>query len=238
MPRISTFLKTTALAATALGTATSLSAQGKLGVADANAYLMPEADEIALSRSAAPASISADASVLVLQGDGSYKIAIEGTNGWTCFTGRSWTAPARFKDGKRLWSGNNFNPTIKAPQCFNKAATPAMLKIHKIATWHFMNGASTDDVDLTLGLAITSGKVQPPGNGAMSYMYSPGQVLTPDGGRFHPHVMLYMPHVTQESYGQGSPKQGVPMVTEAGSMFATTVILSSHWSDGTPAMGG
>lgn len=206
-------------------------------IQNAAAYLMPEAQEIALSRSAAPPAISDAASVLVLQSNGSYREAEAGTNGWTCFTGRSWTAPAQFKDGKRIWSERNFNPSIKAPQCFNAAATPAMLAVHKLATWHLMQGASTDQVDLEIGHAITSGKIQPPGNGAMSYMFSPDQVLTPDGGRFHPHVMLYMPHVTQDSYGEGSPMRGVPLVTEGGSLFATTVILSSHWSDGTPAMG-
>ena len=223
------------LGAAAIAALTTPALAQQLKVSDTSAYLMPVADEIALSRSAAPATISDAASVLVLQADGAYRKVAEGSNGWTCFTGRSWTAPARFKDGKRIWSERNFDPNIKAPQCFNAEATPAMLKVHKITTWHFMQGASTDDVDLAIGHAITSGKVQPPGNGAMSYMFSPNQVLTPDGGRFHPHVMLYMPHVTQASYGQGSPMQGVPMVTEGGSIFATTVILSSHWSDGTPA---
>ena len=216
---------------------TSLSASDGLKVEDASAYLINEAEEIALSRSAAPASISDNANILVLQLDGSYETAVEGSNQWTCFTGRSWTAPAVFEDGKRVWSERNFDPSIKAPQCFNAAATPAMLKIHRIATWHFMQGATTDQVDLAIGHAIASGKVAAPETGAMSYMFSPRQVLTPDGGRFHPHVMLYLPYVTQESYGEGNPMQGVPMVTESGSLFATTVILSSHWSDGTPASG-
>lgn len=226
-----------ALAATVLTLPALASAQDKLGVADPQAYLIEETEEIALSRSAAPAAISDEASVLVLEADGSYRTAAEGTNGWTCFTGRSWTGPAQFKDGKRVWTERAFDPQIRAPQCFNAAAAPNMLKVHKIATWHFMQGGSTQDVDLAIGEALTSGTIQPPEVGAMSYMFSPRQVLTPDGGRFHPHVMLYQPHVTQESYGNGSPMQGIPLVTEGGSVFATTVILSSHWSDGTPATG-
>ncbi len=208
----------------------------KMGVTDPSGYLFDEKEEVELSRSAAPSSISKDATILVLDADGSYRTAVEGANGWTCFTGRSWTGPAQFKDGKRVWTTRAFDPKIRAPQCFNAAATPSMLMVHRIATWHFMNGASTEKVDLAIGEALTSGAVRPPEAGAMSYMFSPKQVLTPDGGRFYPHVMLYQPHVTQESYGQGSPMQGVPMVTEGGSVFATTVILSSHWSDGTPAM--
>lgn len=210
-------------------------AEAALGVSDPESYLMTEAEEIALSRSAAPEAVSADASILVLKADGTYATAIEGTNGWTCFTGRSWTGPARFTDGKRVWSESNFDPNIKAPQCFNAAAAQSLLEIHRIATRHFMQGASVTEVDLAIGESLTTGAVAMPGEGAMSYMFSPHQVLTPDGGRFHPHVMLYMPYVTQESYGRGSPMQGVPMVTEGGSIFATVVILSPKWSDGTPA---
>lgn len=231
----SRILGTALSAILASGTSGAAIAQPTLGVTDPSAYLMEEADEIALSRSAAPAAISDQASVLVLEEDGGYRTAVEGTNGWTCFTGRAWTAPARFSEGKRVWSENNFDPKIRAPQCFNAAAAPSMLKVHRIASWHFMQGASTTEVDLAIGEALTTGAIAMPGDGAMSYMFSPRQVLTPDGGRFHPHVMLYMPHVTQDSYGRGSPMQGVPMVTESGSMFATVVILSPMWSDGTSA---
>lgn len=225
-----------AIAALAASIAMPAMAQDKLSVTDPAPYIMDEAEEIALSRSAAPASISDEANVIVMNPDGSYRVAVEGTNGWTCYTGRSWTGPAQFKDGKRVWTARAFDPKIRAPQCFNAAATPSMLKVHQISTWHFMQGASTDEVDLAIGSALASGTVKAPEVGAMSYMYSPRQVLTPDGGRFHPHVMLYQPHVTQASYGKGSPMKGVPMVTEGGSVFATTVILASHWSDGTPAM--
>jgi hypothetical protein len=50
-----------------------------------------QAEEIALARSAAPASISANAEVLVL-GDHGYETAVKGTNGFVCFVERSWAA--------------------------------------------------------------------------------------------------------------------------------------------------
>src|SRR5579871_1496231 len=53
-------------------------------------YLMSdEKSEIALARSAAPASISDAAEVMVLQ-RGGYKIAATGTNGFLCLVERSW----------------------------------------------------------------------------------------------------------------------------------------------------
>jgi len=53
-------------------------------------YLIPdEKSEIALARSAAPASISDAAEVMVLGREG-YKTAVKGTNGFLCIVERSW----------------------------------------------------------------------------------------------------------------------------------------------------
>jgi hypothetical protein len=54
-------------------------------IADRNA-------EIALARSAAPASISREAEVLVL-GRHSYETAVKGKNGFACIVERSWMPP-------------------------------------------------------------------------------------------------------------------------------------------------
>src|SRR5262244_3088789 len=53
-------------------------------------YLMDRNDEIALARTAAPPSISKDATVMVLGRHG-YETAVEGTNGFVCMVGRTWT---------------------------------------------------------------------------------------------------------------------------------------------------
>jgi hypothetical protein len=45
--------------------------------------------EILLARSAAPDSISSDATVLILGRQG-YETAVEGRNGWVCMVGRGW----------------------------------------------------------------------------------------------------------------------------------------------------
>jgi hypothetical protein len=55
-------------------------------------YLMPESAEIALARSAAPASISGDAEVMVLRRDG-YATAVKGKNGFVCIVERAWGKP-------------------------------------------------------------------------------------------------------------------------------------------------
>src|SRR5499427_8179291 len=58
-------------------------------MADVRQYHMSKVDEIALAKSAAPASIADHAEVLVL-GDRGYETAVKGTNGFVCFVGRSW----------------------------------------------------------------------------------------------------------------------------------------------------
>jgi len=60
-------------------------------MAPVDQYLMDRTAEIALARSAAPESISRDATVLVLGRQG-YETAVEGKNGFVCMVGRAWTA--------------------------------------------------------------------------------------------------------------------------------------------------
>ncbi len=76
------------------------------------------ASEIALARSAAPASISGDAEVLVLDRDG-YTTAAKGTNGFTCLVERGWAAAT---DDAVFW-----NPRIRGPICVNAPAARTYL---------------------------------------------------------------------------------------------------------------
>jgi hypothetical protein len=70
-------------------------------------YLMPDQQsEIALARTAAPASISDDAEVMVLGREG-YTTAVRGSNGFLCIVERSWGAAT---DDPGFW-----NPSVRAP---------------------------------------------------------------------------------------------------------------------------
>ncbi len=73
-------------------------------------YLMPdEKSEIALARSAAPASISDGAEVMVLGRTG-YRTAVKGSNGFLCLVERSWGAAT---DHPEFW-----NPKIRGCHLF------------------------------------------------------------------------------------------------------------------------
>jgi hypothetical protein len=88
--------------------------------------LIPDANaEIALARSAAPASISNAADVMVL-GRYGQTTAVKGSNGYLCIVERSW---ANATDEPDFW-----NPKLRAPICFNPPAArtflPNFLKHH------------------------------------------------------------------------------------------------------------
>ena len=79
-------------------------------------YLMADRTaEIALARSAAPASISGDAEVLVL-GPKGYVSAAPGRNGFVCMVQRAWFSGLQ---DEGFW-----NPKLRAPICFQSAGRP------------------------------------------------------------------------------------------------------------------
>src|ERR1700689_4677579 len=85
-------------------------------------YLIPdEKAEAALARSSAPASVSDAAEVMVLRRDG-YATAVKGSNGFVCIVERSW---AKSTDDPEFW-----NPKVRAPNCFNPAASRTFLLIY------------------------------------------------------------------------------------------------------------
>src|SRR6202042_113007 len=100
-------------------------------------YLMSESAEIALARSAAPASISGDASIVVLKQHG-YETAVKGKNGFVCIVERSWMAPY---DWPEVW-----NPKMRGPICFNPPAVRAVLPFTYKRTEMILAGMPRDKI--------------------------------------------------------------------------------------------
>ena len=63
-------------------------------MAPIDGYLMDRTQEIALARSAAPTSISRDATILVLTKI-RYETAVKGSNGFVCMVERGWVGVVR-----------------------------------------------------------------------------------------------------------------------------------------------
>ena len=75
--------------ATLLGLLLAIQGNPYPAMAPLTQYRMSSQEEIALAKSAAPASVAEHAAVLVLGARG-YETPVEGSNGFVCFVGRSW----------------------------------------------------------------------------------------------------------------------------------------------------
>ena len=96
-----------------------------------------ENSEIALARSAAPASISDGAEVMVLGRKG-FTTAVKGTNGFLCVVERSWGAAT---DAPEFW-----NPKIRSPICFNPQAARTFARIFLMKTKLVLEGKSKGEM--------------------------------------------------------------------------------------------
>ncbi len=116
--------------------------------------------EVALARSAAPASISGDASVLVL-GKHGYETAEKGKNGFVCLVWRSWAGPMGGFDDPDFWS-----PKFRAPICFNSAGVRTILPSYIERTKWVVAGASKAEMRDRTQAALASHQIPMPEPGA------------------------------------------------------------------------
>jgi hypothetical protein len=201
-------------------------------------YMMERNAEIQLARSAAPDSISRDATVLVLGRQG-YETAVEGKNGFVCMVGRSWMG---MFDWPEFW-----NPKVRAADCLNPEAARSMLPVFYLRSRMVMAGHSKAEIVSALKTAYEKKQLQALESGAMDYMMSKGSYLTDQGGHNLPHLMFYAPLENGGDWGSGaagSPVMSTPYwfftpagQSEAKGLPTITVFLVpvADWSDGTPA---
>jgi len=193
-------------------------------MAPAEQYRMANRDEeIALARSAAPPSVSADAEVLVLGSHG-YETAVKGKNGFVCFVERSWAG--RF-DESGFW-----NPTDRSPNCYNPPAVRTELpQILKRTEWA-LAGATRQQMIERAKAEFASGHFKAPEAGAYSFMLSKNGSVGGSGGPWLPHIMLFLPPGQADNWGtnlEGSPISAV----EGNAVEATLVFIPVRtWSDG------
>lgn len=189
-------------------------------------YLIPDANsEIALARSAAPASISDGAEVMVLGRDG-YKTAANSTNGFLCIVERSW---ATTTDDPQFW-----NPKLRAPHCFNSAAAKTFAQIYLMKTRLVLAGKSKPDIVQAIAAALDSGELPALAPGAMCYMTSKQQYLNDQAGSWHPHVMFFVAGDAGKSWGANLPDSPVLASNDPEARVTTFMVVVHKWSDGTP----
>jgi hypothetical protein len=192
-----------------------------------NQYLIPSQDsEVELARSAAPASLSNKAEVLVLTKDG-YETAVKGGNGFVCLVERSW---AKSTDDPEFW-----NPRMRAPICVNAPAARTHLAIVQMKTKLVLEGKSKEDIGLALKSAMDNKELQAPEPNAMCYMLSKQQYLSDRDRQWHPHLMWFVPGDSVKSWGAELPDVPVYAGYVPQDRMTVFMVLASQWSDGTPA---
>lgn len=235
-----TMTKTTMLAASLLlgmpGASAPAQAQDAAALyatmAPLEQYLMADRQaEIALAKSAAPAAISDDATILVLGRHG-YETAIEGKNGFTCVVERAWMNPF---DNPEFW-----NPKLRGPICYNPPASRSVLPYTLNRTRLVLAGDSKEQMKASITAALAKKELSTPEPGAMSYMLAKGGYLGDSVKHWHPHLMFHIPTTDAANWGANQPGSPVLLNTdfspgpEPETVFLVPV---GYWSDGSPGMG-
>jgi hypothetical protein len=196
-------------------------------------YLMADRNaEIALARSAAPASISSDAEVLVLGRNG-YETAVKGKNGFVCVVERGWMGPFDGEFAATFW-----NPKIRGPICFNPPAAHSILPMTYKRTEMVLAGQSKAQIIDGMRTFVKQElpSLEP---GAMSYMLSKEQYLTDgDHHNWMAHLMFYTPLMDGAVWGADVSKSPVmlnPQFSGAPEPIDVFMVPVGRWSDGSAA---
>lgn len=203
-------------------------------------YLMDRDAEITLARSAAPPSVSKDATVMVLGRDG-YETAVEGTNGFVCMVERSWMAAF---DWPEFW-----NPKVKAADCLNPQAARSIMPIAFLRGRMVMAGRSKAEILSAIKVAFENRQLPDLESGAMTYMMSKSAYLTDEDDHKLSHLMFFTAAMDAKDWGSGaagSPVRSAPYwffsSKEPSQMkglpqILVFLVMAADWSDGTPADG-
>src|SRR5262249_30170816 len=184
-------------------------------------YLMPRDAEIALAKSAAPATLADPAVIKVLTKSG-YVVAQEGDNGIVCMVMRGFSAPtytpAQFRDLV-------YDPTVHAPICFTAAAARTVMPYYELRTKLAMEGKGPDQIADSLQSAYVRGELPRRDGVTFAYMWSAHQQLGPGIGAWHPHMMVFAPYYENSMLGGNEFGGPLPQVSDdAGTPFSVVLI--------------
>jgi len=188
-------------------------------------YLSPSRDaEIALARSAAPPSISADAEILAF-GPKGYETAVKGKNDFVCIVERPWS---NNYDKRDFW-----NPKVRQPHCFNEAAARSVLPAYLKRTEWVLAGLSRPEMLDRTKAAVATHEFGPPELGSMVYMMSKETYLADGVGHWYPHLMFLLPRTSAQEWG--ADLEGSPVFSDSTFLEPLTIFFVpvTRWSDGT-----
>ena len=196
-------------------------------MAPVDRYLIADQSaEIALARSAAPASISEGAEVMVLARNG-YRTAVSGKNGFLCMVERGWGAST---GDPEFW-----NPKVRSPICFNPSAARSYAPIYLMKTKLVLSGKSRTEMVKALASAFDKNELPALEPEAMCYMMSKQQYLSDRDKSWHPHLMLFVPGDAAKRWGANLPGSPVMAADDPEERLTILLVWAGEWSDGAPA---
>ena len=190
-------------------------------------YLSPSQEaEIALARSAAPPSISAEAEILAF-GPKGYETAVKGENHFVCIVERGWS---NNYDKPDFW-----NPKVRQPHCFNQPAARSVLPAYLKRTEWVLAGLSRAEMSDRTKAAVAAHQIGPPEPGSMVYMMSKDTYLADGVGHWYPHLMFLLPRTSGQEWG--ADLKGSPVFSDSTFLEPLTIFFVpvARWSDGTLA---
>jgi hypothetical protein len=184
-------------------------------------YLMSKAEEIALARTAAPATVSDRATVKVLTRSG-FEVAQQGDNGAVCMVMRGFSAPTYTPPQFRNLV---YDPTVHAPICFMPGAARVVMPYYELRTKLALQGKSPDEIAEGVAVAYAHGSLPRRDEVTFAYMWSARQNLASGVGHWHPHLMVFAPYYDNSMVGGNPFGSPLPQLTDdAGTPFAVVVV--------------
>src|SRR5215470_2523007 len=129
-------------------------------------YLMPQADEIALAKTAAPANISDRATIKVLTRSG-FEVAQQGDNGSVCMVMRGFSAPTYTPAAFRNLV---YDPTVRAPICFTSSSVRTVMPYYELRTKLALQGKNPDEIGPGVEAAYARGELPRRDEASFAYM--------------------------------------------------------------------
>ena len=175
--------------------------------------------EIRAARSAAPAAVSKDAKIYVLDHD-HFVVADPGRSTEVCIVAR---------------------PTAEtfAPMCGDAEADATIFAVERFRSVEALAGKSFDVVKGEIADGFKSGRFHAPKRPAFVFMMSSAQNLADSKGnpvgKAVPHVMVFYPNMNNAAYGLvASEDPNMPGVIEPGMPTSALIVVMHDWVDPAP----
>ena len=195
-------------------------------MAPVDEYLMAdESAEIALARSAAPASISDGAEVMVLGRQG-YTTAVKGRMAFCV----SWSDHG----ARQPMSRSSGIPKFALPFASMRPRPERLRRIYLMKTRLVLEGKSKAEIVEETRSALDKKELPALEPGAMCYMMSKQQYLNDRGMSWHPHLMFFVAGDAAKSWGADLPGSPVIAANDPEERVTIFMVWAAEWSDGTP----